>query len=106
VNDGTRCFGAFSTGEEERKTDGESRRTATFVVDARGGNSHEAGGVRLAVLNLSPDSDWPCMWRSLVTVLLLDNWRGAEFLKPLVRRVSPDGFLPLFLLSPLSLSFR
>ena len=79
---------------------------SNVVVDARGGNSHEAGGARLAVLNLSPGSDWLCMRQSLVTVLLLENWRGAEFLKP-----SPEGFssvdFPLFfLLSPLSLPFR
>lgn len=76
---------------------------SNVVVDARGGNSHEAGGARLAVLNLSPGSDWPCTRRSLVTVLLLENWRGAEFLKPSARRVSPDGFPLLFLLSPPSL---
>jgi len=63
---------------------------SNVVVDARGGNSHEAGGARLAVLNLSPGSDWPCTRRSLVTVLLLENWRGAEFLKP-----SPEGFRPM-----------
>ena len=79
---------------------------SNVVVDARGGNSHEAGGARLAVLNLSPGSDWPCMRQSLVIVLLLENWRGAEFLKPSPEGFSSVGFPLFFLLSPLSLPFR
>lgn len=104
-------FWRFFNEEEKEEmgiTDGESRdrESNNVVVDARGGNSHEAGGTRLAVLKLNLDRDWPCTRRDLVTVLLLENWRGAEFSKPSARRVSPDVF-PLFApLSPLSLPFR
>jgi len=82
-------FQRGGVGGEERKTDGEPRES-NVVVDARGGNSHEAGGRRLAVLKLSPGPDWPCTRCSLVTVLLLENWRGAEFPKP-----SLEGFRSL-----------
>lgn len=48
-------------------TDGElrDRESNSVVVDARGGNSHEAGGTRLAVLKLNLDRDWPCTRRGL-----------------------------------------
>lgn len=76
-------------------------RDGQRCVDARGGNSHETGGTRLAVLKLRPSPDWPCTRRGLVIVLLLENWRGAEFPKP-----SREGFLrsmaSLFSLSRLS----
>jgi len=81
-------FQRGGVGGEERKTDGEPRES-NVVVDARGGNSHEAGGRRLAVLKLSPSSDWPCTRCSLVTVLLLENWRLSLSLS--LSRLSPSS---------------
>lgn len=63
-------FWRFFNEEEKEEmgiTDGESRdrESNSVVVDARGGNSHEAGGTRLAVLKLNLDRDWPCTRRGL-----------------------------------------
>jgi hypothetical protein len=76
------------------------------VVDARGGNSHEAGGTRLAVLKLSQDADWPCTRRSLSHRSTFGKLARCRISETLARRVSPDGFPPLFLLSSLSFPVR
>jgi len=66
------------------------------VVDARGGNSHEAGGTRLAVLKLCQDADWPCTRRSLSHRSTFGKLARCRISETLARRVSPDGFPPLF----------
>lgn len=91
---GTRCSGAFSTGEaeEEEEMKREENRWRELhdgqrCVDARGGNSHETGGTRLAVLKLRPGPDWPCTTARLSHRSAFGKLARCRISETLARRV-------------------